>query len=105
MGILNITEQSSFRREYNIGNITLHPEYRRQLNDIALITTAETIEFSSNLYPACLYQNSDDPLGLTITGWGRTTLGREYHIINLSGLNLYLIFVYLFQKMCSVIYY
>lgn len=49
--------------EYNI--ISKH-------NDIALVELVQDVKMSKNVYPACLYTRSDNPIGLLVSGWGET---------------------------------
>lgn len=41
-------------------------------NDIALVELVQDVKMSKNVYPACLYTRSDNPIGLLVSGWGKT---------------------------------
>lgn len=81
-GTINIKNRTSTDRIYDVELITLHPEYVRRTgsNDLALIRTT-VVTFTDLVFPACLYQKSNDPIGLVITGWGKIYIGRKYEII------------------------
>ncbi|CAH1187739.1 unnamed protein product [Phyllotreta striolata] len=45
--------------------------------DIALVELASNINFNNRTKPACLYSENKDPLGLIVTGWGKTSINSE----------------------------
>ncbi|KAG5899760.1 hypothetical protein JTB14_006097 [Gonioctena quinquepunctata] len=65
--------------EYNIRNVSLHSDYspEHKHHDIALVELERNVSFSDRVFPACLYAKDDDPLGLIVTGWGKTSIGGE----------------------------
>lgn len=63
-------------QDFDIKNFSVHPEYVRRTkdNDIALIKLNTAAKFTNFVHPACLYFKEDDPLGLVVTGWGKTNV-------------------------------
>lgn len=65
-------------QDFDIKNIVIHENYdpASKHNDIALVEIDGQIKFNEKAYPACLYYEDDEPQGLIITGWGKTSIGR-----------------------------
>ncbi|XP_057672632.1 serine protease persephone-like [Diorhabda carinulata] len=61
--------------DIDIRNIKMHEDYNPLLKvgDIGLVELAKEVTFSNRIKPACLYTNETDPLGLLVTGWGKTS--------------------------------
>ncbi|CAG9864420.1 unnamed protein product [Phyllotreta striolata] len=72
---LNDTEHVDVK----ISKIVRHPSWdaANHFNDIALLELARKLDFNSKITPACLYTEQDDPAGLIVTGWGRTSESTE----------------------------
>ncbi|KAJ8971013.1 hypothetical protein NQ314_000932, partial [Rhamnusium bicolor] len=75
LGVTKLNETDP--QDYAINNITVNSGYNTSTkhHDIALIKVDKEIKFSDRVYPACLYFDNDDPQGLIVTGWGKTTIG------------------------------
>ncbi|KAH1025817.1 serine protease persephone [Dendroctonus ponderosae] len=73
VGVVDISANQS-AQDRDIKNITIHENYNynSKHNDIAIIELHDDVQMSKIVYPACLHQTPDDPLGLVVTGWGLT---------------------------------
>ncbi|XP_023029350.2 serine protease persephone [Leptinotarsa decemlineata] len=65
--------------ETDIKNVSMHEGYdtSHKHHDIAIVELTQTVKFSDRVFPACLYEKDDDPLGLIVTGWGKTSIDAE----------------------------
>lgn len=65
--------------DINVKNITMYSGYDplSKHGDIALVELSKRITFNDKAKPACLYVDHDDPLGLIVTGWGKTSINNE----------------------------
>lgn len=81
MGMINITatHKEDMVQEFDIENITVYPDYnwKRKTNDIALIKLNAAVNFTEYVHPACVYDKTDNPKGLLITGWGTTSFSGD----------------------------
>ncbi|XP_055699158.1 serine protease snake-like isoform X1 [Phlebotomus papatasi] len=82
-------------QNYGIEKIFIHPEYRSSsvYNDIALIKLNDSVKFTFNVRPACLYISGifDNIDILTATGWGHTSfIGESSPILQKVYLNTFL---------------
>jgi len=73
LGIVDITVAQS-AQDLDVKNATPHPDYNpiSKHNDIGIIELVQNVQMTKIIYPACLYTEVDDPLGLQIIGWGQT---------------------------------
>ncbi|CAH0563600.1 unnamed protein product [Brassicogethes aeneus] len=65
-------EGSEHKQDFDIVDTLVHPQYviRARRNDIAVLKLDREARITKYVEPACLYTENDDPIGLTITGWG-----------------------------------
>ncbi|XP_018562474.1 serine protease persephone-like [Anoplophora glabripennis] len=77
LGVTKLNETNP--QDFFIKNITVFPKYNptSKHNDIALIEVNKEIKYSKKVCPACLYFKNDDPTGLIVTGWGKTSIAIE----------------------------
>lgn len=77
LGVTKLNDRSP--RDVPIKLIKIHDDYSTETkhNDIALVELAEPVTYSKKIRAACLYTESDDPLGLIVTGWGKTSIGKK----------------------------
>ncbi|XP_055389933.1 uncharacterized protein LOC129618930 [Condylostylus longicornis] len=74
IGHVNIRNDKSYD-DVKIQNIIKHEYFvsTKGYNDIALLKLAKRVNFSSSIFPACLYTHAEDispEVDLTISGWG-----------------------------------
>lgn len=64
---------SNSAQDIDVKNLTF-AGYNRisRHNDIALVELEQEVKMSKNVYPACLYTGTDNPIGLMVSGWGQT---------------------------------
>ncbi|KAI4500529.1 hypothetical protein M0802_004491 [Mischocyttarus mexicanus] len=64
---------------YKVNSIIVHPQYMRDLNDVAVVKIIGEFEYSMRVGPACLplYYTQENFVGQVITalGWGTTEFG------------------------------
>ncbi|XP_066254840.1 serine protease persephone-like isoform X1 [Euwallacea similis] len=72
-GVIDNTDDSK-AQDVDVKGVTFTGSYdiTSNHNDIALIELVWEVNMSQTVFPACLYTEADDPLGLIVTGWGRT---------------------------------
>lgn len=77
-GIIDIKDDQS-AQDIDVKNTIPHPRYNAtsRHNDIAVVELARDVTMSNRTYPACLYTEDNDPLGLQIIGWGQTLGGNR----------------------------
>lgn len=65
-------------RIFGIRRIETHDLYSNisKHNDIAIIELSADLEYSSRIYPACLYTEDEEPDKMIVTGWGNTLGGK-----------------------------
>ncbi|XP_037937124.1 serine protease persephone-like [Teleopsis dalmanni] len=80
LGVINNTDVEEIKNglEIPIKKIHVHPEYvsTAVYNDIGLLELENSVEFTSNIFPTCLYTNVQGPPAdavLYATGWGITS--------------------------------
>lgn len=76
MGVIDTTTKDNIQPiDIEIKNRFVNPQYqpRHKRNDIALLELETPVTKNKYVYPACLYQTSNDPIGLVVTGWGLTS--------------------------------
>lgn len=61
----------------------VHPNFNKSSkhNDIALLKLKEPVQFSSEIYPACIFMNNNEPVegtDLSVTGFGKTHILSMY---------------------------
>ncbi|EAT48155.1 AAEL000760-PA [Aedes aegypti] len=66
----------------NVSGIIIHPNYRKERNDVALLKLAKPIEYSNYVLPICLPvlpAHQEDFIGRSVfaAGWGRNGTGEE----------------------------
>lgn len=76
LGITKLNDSNA--QDFSIKNTMPFSNYNplTKHGDIALIEVDGKMLFTDKIYPACLYSDDDDPLGLVVTGWGKTTVGK-----------------------------
>ncbi|XP_037937109.1 serine protease persephone-like [Teleopsis dalmanni] len=77
LGVINNTDVDEIKNglEIPIKKIHVHPEYisTAVYNDIGLLELENSVKFTSDIYPTCLYTNVENPPAdslLYATGWG-----------------------------------
>uniref|UniRef100_A0A6P7F7G4 Serine protease persephone-like isoform X1 n=1 Tax=Diabrotica virgifera virgifera TaxID=50390 RepID=A0A6P7F7G4_DIAVI len=73
MGVTKINDTN--HQDIDFKRIRIHESYDPlgKRGDLAIIELKRNATFSDTVKPACLYWKHDDPLGLLVTGWGKTS--------------------------------
>ncbi|KAF5282475.1 hypothetical protein FQR65_LT14284 [Abscondita terminalis] len=80
LGIVDTTGKDNVQPlDIKVKRTIVNPEYlpRLKRNDIALIELETEITKNQYVHPACLYQKTNDPIALVVTGWGFTSAGGD----------------------------
>ncbi|XP_028131439.1 serine protease Hayan-like isoform X4 [Diabrotica virgifera virgifera] len=77
MGVTKINDTN--HQDIDVKRIRIHESYDPlgKQGDLAIIELKRNATFSETIRPACLYGKHDDPLGLIVTGWGKTSIFNE----------------------------
>ncbi|XP_022819248.1 venom protease-like [Spodoptera litura] len=73
MGILKRSDPMKLWQIYKVRRIMQHPEYAppSKYNDIALIEIDRPVQYSKDVFPACLDYEGQDQFNAQATGWGK----------------------------------
>ncbi|KAL7020944.1 hypothetical protein ACKWTF_011686 [Chironomus riparius] len=74
-------------QEFEVKNIIVHPQYKSNLkyHDLALFELSYSAQFTKDVSPACLYQQSNDPETVEGMGYGQTSFGGQQSNALLKG--------------------
>ncbi|CAG9832380.1 unnamed protein product [Diabrotica balteata] len=77
LGVTKITDSN--HQDIDVRRTRIHESYDQlgKHGDLALVELRRNATFSDRVKPACLYWKHDDPLGLLVTGWGKTSVYNE----------------------------
>ncbi|XP_067635814.1 serine protease persephone-like [Eurosta solidaginis] len=77
MGVVNFNDSEQMKNAVEIGvkRTHLHPDYNSSkfYNDIGVVELQSDVEYSTNVYPTCLYTEPENPPNsskLYVSGWG-----------------------------------
>ncbi|XP_063222255.1 serine protease snake-like [Bacillus rossius redtenbacheri] len=73
LGGTDLEARDDNSQQLAVDKVVPHPSYGKGYHDIALVRLAAAVRFATNVLPACLYREPEEPRrGLTVAGWGAT---------------------------------